>query len=59
MNGRYSDHLHSQRHPIILPEDYHQWFTINRFKQGSFSSLGDVPSEKVVGTLQLGKTMVQ
>jgi uncharacterized protein (DUF3820 family) len=58
MNGRYPDRLHNQRHFVVLPEDFHQWFTVNRFIPGAFSSLGDVPSEKVVCTLQLSKVMV-
>jgi len=58
MSGQHSDHLHSQRHFIILPEDFRQWFTVNHFIPGAFNSLGDVPSEKVVCTLQLNETMI-
>jgi len=58
MNGQYSDPTRTQRHFVILPEDFHQWFTVNHFIPGAFSFLGDVPSEKVVCTLQMNKMMV-
>ena len=57
-HGKCSDHIRNQRHFVVLPEDFRRWFTVNRLTPGAFSSLGDVPREKVVCTLQLNKMMV-
>jgi uncharacterized protein (DUF3820 family) len=60
MCGLYSGHLF-RRHLIVLPEDFDQWFTLNRFipgADGAIRQMGDVPSDKVVCTLQLSMAMV-
>lgn len=49
---------HRQRHFVVLPEDFDQWFTTNHFIPGPICGIGDVPSEKVVCTVQLNRTMV-
>jgi len=44
-----------------LPEDFDQWFTLNHFipdADGVICQMGDVPSDKVVCTLQLSRVMV-
>src|ERR1700729_4561301 len=56
----YSDHSF-RRHLVVLPDDFDQWFTVNRFipdADGVICQTGDVPSDKVVCTLQLSRVMV-
>lgn len=50
-----------RRHPVVLPEDFDQWFTVNHFipnADGAICHTGDVPSDKVVCTLQLHRVLV-
>lgn len=58
MNKVFSNYPHPQRHFIALPEDFDQWFTVNHFIPGPMCCMGDVPSEKVICTVQLNRTMV-
>ena len=61
MHKLYSDYVHPQRHFVVLPDNVDQWFIVNHFildAPGAICQAGDIPSEKVICTLQLNKTMV-
>jgi hypothetical protein len=62
MHKLYSDYVHPQRHLVVLPDHFDQWFIVNHFildAPGTIHQAGDVPSDKVICTLQLNKSTVQ
>jgi hypothetical protein len=61
MHKLYSDYVHPQRHLVVLPDDVNEWFIVNHFipdAPGTTRQAGDIPSEKVICTLQLNKSTV-
>jgi hypothetical protein len=58
MNRVFSNYPRPQRHFVALPEDFDRWFTVNHFIPGPVCWTGDVPSEKVICTVQLNRAMV-